>query len=277
VYLQPDERYLICYAPLVVVGTEFRVEHFEINFDGVYDAPPQVKANNGVFIFDDLGRQAQDHNMILNQFIYPLESQESIVKFGGGSSMRAPYKQRLFLSTNLNKDDIIDDAFKRRLLYQVLVDRPTTELWQRIFNLEATKAGCRDEAQLVRWSELILRWWERDHRVLRACDPRNIFVMLDATLLPGETLDNHITETTLERIYWQFPAGFVRDMATYTDEANWGRIAKLAHWERGDIGTPPDWDTQFHQDPAPAWDGHPPDTQTPRDEAELRRAKPGAH
>lgn len=273
IYLQPDSRWLICHAPLVVVGTEFRVEHFEIAYDGVYDAPPQVKANNGVFIFDDLGRQTQDHNMILNQFIYPLESQESIVKFGGGSSMRTPYKQRLFLSTNLNKDDIIDDAFKRRLLYQVLVDRPTIELWRKIFHLEAGKVGVTDTAKVDRYCDLILTWWKRDQRVLRACDPRNIFVMLDATLMPGQTIDADVTETTLERIYWQFPAGYQRDAVAYTDEANWPRISKLAQWEFEGKDVPPDWTDAFHVDPAPAWDGNPPD-MSPRDSA--ARAKPGA-
>lgn len=273
VYLQPDQRWLICHAPLVVVGTEFRVEHFEIAYDGVYDAPPQVKANNGVFIFDDLGRQTQDHNMILNQFIYPLESQESIVKFGGGSSMRVPYKQRLFLSTNLNKDDIIDDAFKRRLLYQVLVDRPTIELWRRIFHLEAGKVGVQDDAKVERFCDLILQWWQRDQRVLRACDPRNIFIMLDATLMPGQSIDEHVHESTLERIYWQFPAGFQRDAVAYTDEANWGRIGKLAQWEFEGISVPPDWDQTYHDDPSAAWDGHPPD-DSPR--AEISGGKPGA-
>lgn len=275
VWLQPDRRWLICHAPLVVVGTEFRVEHFEITFDGVYDAPPQVKANNGVFIFDDLGRQQQDHNMILNQFIYPLESQESIVKFGGGSSMRTPYKQRLFLSTNLNKDDIIDDAFKRRLLYQVLVDRPTIELWKKIFSLEAHKAHFTNQDKIDRFCELILQWWERDDRVLRACDPRNIFVMLDATVLPGESIDEHVTETTLERIYWQFPAGFATDAVAYTDESNQGRIRKLAQWEVDDVATPPDWNEEYHLDPSSAWDGHPP--VSVRDEEALKRAKPGGH
>ena len=273
VYLHPDRRYLICHAPLVVVGTEFRVEHFEIAYDGAYDAPPQVKANNGVFIFDDLGRQTQDHNMILNQFIYPLESQESIVKFGGGSSMRVPYKQRLFLSTNLNKDDIIDDAFKRRLLYQVLVDRPTVDLWRRIFAIEARKAGCTDTAVVTRWCDLILGWWQRDHRVLRACDPRNLFIMFKAALDEGQTLAD-LMDTTLERIYWQFPAGFQRDQVEYTDEANQPRIAKLAVWEQEGTTTPPDWDATFHADPAPAWDGHPPDTSR---RADLSGAKPGGH
>ena len=196
--------------------------------------------------------------MILNQFIYPLESQESIVKFGGGSSMRVPYKQRLFLSTNLDKEDIIDDAFKRRLLYQVIVDRPTEQLWRRIFALEAKKAGCTNDAQVSRWCDLYLRWWERDRRVLRACDPRNIFVMLSATLNEGETLDESIHDTVLERIYWQFPAGFAADQVHYTDESNQGRVRKLVQWDLDGISTPPDWSEEYHYDASHAWDGAPP-------------------
>src|SRR5690606_29456260 len=88
-----------------------------------------------------LGRQTEDHNMILNQFIYPLEQREALVRFPGGSTIKAPFLQRLFLSTNLNHEEIIDDAFKRRLLYQILVDRPTTELWKDIFVREALKFG----------------------------------------------------------------------------------------------------------------------------------------
>lgn len=259
IHVRPDARFLICHAPLVIVGTEFQVEHFEIAYDGVYDAPPHMKANNGVFIFDDLGRQTQDHNMILNQFIYPLESSEAIIKFGGGSSMRVPYRQRLFLSTNLNKDDIIDDAFRRRLLYQVHVDRPTRRLWRRIFRLEANKAGMADEGQIARWCSLILDWWERDGRVLRACDPRNIFVMLKATLGPGENLDQHVSHTDLERVYWLYPAGFVMDQPEYGGVANIERIRHLVRWSDEGVVQPHDWTYEFHTDPTIAWAGHPPE------------------
>jgi len=218
IYRRPDERWLICHAPSVVVGTEFRVEHFEVSYDGVYDAPPHVKANNGIFIFDDLGRQAQDHNLILNQFIYPLESQEAIVKFGGGSSLRVPYKQRLFLSPNLDKEEIIDDAFKRHLLYQILVDRPTPQLFIQIFHNEARKAGMRDEDAIKKYGQRMLEWYEQHGRVLRACDPRNFFVMINAALDEGQTIDEILEDDLFERIYWQYPAGLHREEKSYHDE-----------------------------------------------------------
>lgn len=212
---KPDQRWLISRPPLVVVGTEFRVEHFQIAYDGQFDAPPHVKANNGIFIFDDLGRQTQDHNMILNQFIYPLEQQEAIIKFAGGSSLRVPYKQRLFLSTNLNLHAVIDDAFSRRLLYQIMCDRPTDDLWKRILMNVAGDAGL-DEALSDRLARMLLGWYKRDGRVIRASDPRNIFIMLDAVLEEGQVLKEVIDFDLFERVYLQYPAAYEKDAVGYT-------------------------------------------------------------
>ena len=207
---KPDRRWLISEAPLVTVGTEFKVEHFEIAFDGQYSAPPHVKANNGIFIFDDLGRQTQDHNMILNQFIYPLEQQEAIVKFTGGSSMRVPFLERLFLSTNLNHEDLLDDAFKRRLQYQVLVDRPTTELFQDIFLRIAAKNGV-EGPMAQEMADKLTAWYAEDERIIRAVDPRNLFRMLDATLNEGERLSDKLDMKLFRRIYEDYPAAFRKD------------------------------------------------------------------
>lgn len=213
---RPDRRWLICKAPLVTVGTEFRVEHFEIAFDGKFNAPPHLKANNGIFIFDDLGRQTQDHNMILNQFIYPLEQQETIIKFAAGSSIRAPYRQRLFLSTNLNFRAIIDDAFARRLLYQVLVDRPTDENFMQIFRNVARGQHVTDEALVEEMARKLLYWYKRDGRVIRAADPRNLFRMLDASLDEGQNLAPVLTMDLFERVYRQYPISKEKDATGYS-------------------------------------------------------------
>jgi predicted ATPase with chaperone activity len=211
---KPDRRWLISAPPLVTVGTEFKVSHFEIAFDGQYSAPPHVKANNGIFIFDDLGRQTEDHNMILNQFIYPLEQRESIIKFSGGSSMRAPFLQRLFLSTNLNHEELLDDAFKRRLLYQILVDRPTNDLWKDILRREALRNGCTEKTA-IELGETLVRWYQEDERVIRACDPRNIFTMIDATLDEGQRAGDVLDMTMFRRIYDKYPAAYKHEAKFY--------------------------------------------------------------
>ena len=207
---KPDRRWLISEPPLVVVGTEFKVAQFDITFDGQYFAPPHMKANNGIFIFDDLGRQAEDHNMILNQFIYPLEHRASIIRFAGGSSLRAPFMQRLFLSTNLNHEDILDDAFKRRLLYQVLVDRPTTKLWKKIFMNESGKVGI-EPGVASELGDAVIDWYKADDRVFRACDPRNLMVMVDASLDPGQKCSDVLDLPLMKNIYERYPAALRKD------------------------------------------------------------------
>ena len=207
---KPDRRWVISDPPLVVVGTEFKVAQFDITFDGQYFAPPHLKANNGIFIFDDLGRQQEDHNMILNQFIYPLEHRASIIRFAGGSSMRAPFLQRLFLSTNLNHEEILDDAFKRRLLYQVLVDRPTTKLWKQIFVNESAKVGL-EKAVAAELGDRVVSWYRDDDRVFRACDPRNLMTMIDASLDAGQRASDVLDILKMRDIYDRYPAAHKKD------------------------------------------------------------------
>ena len=154
--------------------------------------------------------------MILNQFIYPLEQRESIVKFTGGSAMRAPFLQRLFLSTNLNHEEVVDDAFKRRLLYQNLIDRPTTVLWKEIFMNEALKNGVRP-AFAQELTETIVRWYKEDDRIIRACDPRNLFVMIDASLLEGQNAGDVLDMALFRRIYESYPAAFKKESKFYVN------------------------------------------------------------
>ena len=211
---KPDRRWLISTAPLVTVGTEFKVAHFEIIYDGQYFAPPHVKANNGIFILDDLGRQLEDHNTILNQFIYPLEEREALVRFAGGSTLKVPYLQRLFLSTNLNHEEIIDDAFKRRLLYQILVDRPTEALWKDIFMRMAVKNGL-EMHHAAELGESLIQWYIEDDRIIRACDPRNLFTMINASLDEGERLSDTLDSNLLRRIFEDYPASYKKDVKYY--------------------------------------------------------------
>jgi hypothetical protein len=211
---KPDRRWLISDPSLVTVGTEFKVEHFEIPYDGQYFAPPHIKANNGIFIFDDLGRQTEDHNMILNQFIYPLEQREALVRFPGGSTLKAPFLQRLFLSTNLNHEEILDDAFKRRLLYQILVDRPTIALWKKIFINEAISGGT-EESMAHQLADDVVRWYEEDDRIFRACDPRNLFILIDAALDEGQRLPEIMGEKIMKRMFDMYPAAYRHEAKFY--------------------------------------------------------------
>ena len=199
-----DPRWLEIKPPLVIVGTEFRVKDFDIAYDGKYEAPPLVKANNGIFVVDDLGRQVDSHVDILNQFIYPLEALECIIRMAGGSRLIVPYKQRLFVSTNLNKEEIIDDAFNRRLLYQFKIDKPAPDTFVEIFvNVLRGRWDHIPEEQAVEFGKKLMDWYKEDNRILRGSDPRNLSIMLDATLMEGETMD--LTMDLFRRVYDIFP------------------------------------------------------------------------
>jgi len=213
--LKPDKRWLLITPPLVIVGTEFRVRDFEISCDGgLFEATPLLKANNGIFVIDDFGRQLDEPNMILNQFIYPLESKMLILSLPGGSRMRAPYRQRLFLSTNLNKEEIIDDAFNRRLLYQFLIDRPSPKMWKKIFINHYKKIAQNTQEELEYFADKLLQWFQEDGRVYRACDPRDLGIMLDATLDEGEQLK--LDENLLRNIYLRYPIAAMEQAKDYS-------------------------------------------------------------
>jgi SpoVK/Ycf46/Vps4 family AAA+-type ATPase len=152
--------------------------------------------------------------VILNQFIYPLEERESIVKFSGGSAMRVPFEQRLFLSTNLNHEEIIDDAFRRRLLYQILVDRPTIAEWKEIFGREALLHGIREELALEA-ATAFMQWYQEDGRVIRKSDPRDLLVKMLATLDKGQSINDVFDLALVRRIYEKYPASYMRDAKAY--------------------------------------------------------------
>lgn len=198
-----DERWTQCRPPLVVVGTEFRVTDFEVSYDGAYEAPPQIKANNGIFVLDDLGRQLDDHKIILNAFIYPLEFEKCILRMPGGTRLMLPYKQRLCLSTNLRKEDIIDDAFNRRLLYQYLVAAPVGETLKKIFLNEFKKRIPADETAVSAAVDKVLSWYAEENRVSRACDARNLMVLYESTFEPGEEVV--LEEERLKRCLKLYP------------------------------------------------------------------------
>lgn len=126
---------------------------------------------------------------------------------------KAPFLQRLFLSTNLNHEEILDDAFKRRLLYQILVDRPTIKLWKKIFVNEAISGGT-EESMAHQLAEDVVKWYEGDDRIFRACDPRNLFVMIDAALDEGQRLPE-MGDKIMKRIYDMYPAAYRHEAKFY--------------------------------------------------------------
>jgi predicted Ser/Thr protein kinase len=135
-----DRRWRRIARPLVQVGGEFQLDMFDPTFEEgsrTYGAPLQVKANGGVLLIDDLGRQRVSPKQILDRLLVPLEQEIDYMNLSAtGRKVEVPFWSQLALSTNLKPGELLDEAYLRRLSYKVLMPDPTWEMWCRIFERE---------------------------------------------------------------------------------------------------------------------------------------------
>ncbi len=117
-----DQRWQLCKRPLIVTGGELTLDMLEVRFDHnskTYQAPLQLKANNGILLLDDLGRQKVSPKALFNRWIVPLEERRDFLSLQSGQHFEAPFELLLLFSTNLSPKDLIDEAFLRRLGYKI--------------------------------------------------------------------------------------------------------------------------------------------------------------
>jgi len=117
-----DQRWQLCKRPLIITGGELTLDMLEVRFDQnskTYQAPLQLKANNGILLLDDLGRQKVSPKALFNRWIVPLEERRDFLSLQSGLHFEAPFELLLLFSTNISPKDLIDDAFLRRLGYKI--------------------------------------------------------------------------------------------------------------------------------------------------------------
>jgi predicted ATPase with chaperone activity len=132
---QFDKRWIRVRRPVVVVGGELTQESLELSFDPVarfYQAPPHVKAQDGVFVVDDFGRQRIRPEELLNRWILPMERGSDLLTLHSGESFAIPFEITLMFSTNLSPSDLVDEAFLRRIPYKVNLPSPQPEQFKEI-------------------------------------------------------------------------------------------------------------------------------------------------
>lgn len=171
----PDARWLVCKRPRVVVGGELILEQLELIFDPVskvYEAPFQLKANGGLFLIDDFGRQKCRPQDLLNRWIVPLEKKIDYLALQTGKKIEVPFDVLIIFSTNLNPKDLVDDAFLRRIRHKIEVPNPSPAEFRAIFQLVC-------KGKKIPYSDDGLRHLLQEHymkvgRDLRSCHPRDI-------------------------------------------------------------------------------------------------------
>lgn len=138
-----DERWVPCIRPTMISGGELTPEMLDLQFNPYakfYEAPLQMKAMNGVFIVDDFGRQRVSAKEILNRWIVSLDRRVDYLALRTGKKFQIPFDQLVVFSTNMRPDELMDEAFLRRITYKVEMPYPSAEIYRRIFDLVTANA-----------------------------------------------------------------------------------------------------------------------------------------
>src|ERR1700722_8301776 len=170
-----DPRYLLCKRPCIVVGGELIPSMLELRLDeasGIYAAPLQMKANNGILIIDDFGRQLMSPRDLLNRWIVPLDRHVDYLTLRYGVKFQIPFELMVVFSTNLEPSDLADEAFLRRIHNKIYVEAVDAQSFDQIFTRVVASRQISaepDSAEYLR--KLCLREGRTE---LRACYPADI-------------------------------------------------------------------------------------------------------
>lgn len=170
-----DLRFAHVSRPVVFTGGELMLGQLDLEYDEhtkLYQAPFQLKANGGVLIIDDLGRQRVEPRDLLNRWIVPLEKRVDFLTLHTGHKFPVPFDCLLIFATNLDPNDLIDEAFLRRIHYKILVPSPTYAEYEQIFRRCCVARQIPFVTERVR--HVYERFYERLAVAPRGCHPRDI-------------------------------------------------------------------------------------------------------
>jgi predicted ATPase with chaperone activity len=181
-----DQRWVTCRRPLVMVGGELTLEALELSYNpvsGFYKAPVQALANGGVLVIDDFGRQRVAARDLLNRWIVPLESRVDYLTLNSGQKFELPFMVLIAFATNIRPQELVDEAFLRRIHYKVLCESPSYEDYIHIFRNYCEAKDLRFDRTMV---EQLLDGYYKDRNIaLRGCQPRDL---IDQSLSLAEYL-----------------------------------------------------------------------------------------
>lgn len=170
-----DLRWVRCHRPTVMVGGELTAEMLDLQFNPInkyYTGPMQMKANNGVLIIDDFGRQRIRPDELLNRWVVPLDRKIEFLTLAGGRKIEIPFEMLVVFASNLNPADLMDPAFLRRIQTKIHIGAVTDEQFCEIFRRVARDHSIEVEDTLLR--ELITVIRGSLQLELRGCYPRDL-------------------------------------------------------------------------------------------------------
>jgi predicted ATPase with chaperone activity len=170
-----DRRWIHCRRPMVMVGGELSLEQLELSYSpamGFYRAPVQAVANGGVLVIDDFGRQTCSPRELLNRWIVPLESRVDFLALQTGQKFDLPFMTLIVFATNIKPQELVDEAFLRRIQYKIFAESPTRAEFLQIF-----ETVCRDKHIDYRpdvIEDLLVNYYRPRQIQLRGCQPRDL-------------------------------------------------------------------------------------------------------
>jgi predicted ATPase with chaperone activity len=169
-----DPRWVKIRRPVIITGGELNLSMLDLRYNpeaNYYQAPLHVKANGGIFLIDDFGRQLCSPKELLNRWIVPLENRVDYLSLASGQQFQVPFEQLTMFSTNLDPKDLVDDAFLRRMRHKVEIFAPPRDIYERIFGGVCKKLGMNPCPEAVDY--LFERYYSKG-RVTRASDARDL-------------------------------------------------------------------------------------------------------
>jgi predicted ATPase with chaperone activity len=196
-----DQRWFRCKRPFIVTGGELTLEMLDLSYNKVskvYDAPFQVKANNGIYLVDDFGRQRATPAEILNRWIVPMERRIDYLNLQSGGKLTIPFEAFLIFSTNLRPEQLGDEAFLRRIQYKMFLRSPRLPEFLQIFRQFATARGLEYEEKTV--LEFVQRRYTEGGQKFRRCHPRDLMTHA-VDMIHFERRPKKLTPELLDRAY----------------------------------------------------------------------------
>lgn len=180
-FIGVDKRWGLFQRPSVMVGGELTMDALELRFEPIakiYEAPLQMKANGGMFLIDDFGRQQISPQQLLNRWIVPLETRIDFLRMHSGQTLEIPFKQLIVFATNLDPSDLVDGAFLRRIQMKVEVTSPDEKMFYQIFTQMCQ--SLRVPFDRNGFLYLLQKWYREPGRALQSVHPRDILKTLTA-------------------------------------------------------------------------------------------------
>lgn len=170
-----DQRWVKIRRPVIMTGGELSTRMLDLDFNPIakfYEASLQMKANNGIFIADDFGRQQVDPQILLNRWIVPLDRNIDFMTLHTGMKFEIPFDMLVIFSTNIEPRDLVDEAFLRRIRYKIKIDHPSEKEYEAIFKKVCAANHIPFNREVFDY--LMKHYYQRLGINLNACHPRDI-------------------------------------------------------------------------------------------------------